>query len=175
MDLGIEFILTGAILPGYQFDFKRLMKLHEQAAGRIKIMVALGGAFKTPDLPQLLMRFPVDDVDKDVIHACHLIPEHRLSPSCRSRLPNDDILRRIQQSVSGSISKRLQILRPTLVVANIISCVSLSVHTKKKKTVIAFILVPQVKMPKLINFESESERWQNKVPSLILQNWSEDE
>jgi len=30
-------------------------------------------------------------------------------------------------------------------------------------------------MPKLINFESESERWQNKVPSLILQNWSEDE
>lgn len=52
---------------------------------------------------------------------------------------------------------------------------SLLVHTKKKKTVIAFILVPQVKMPKLINFESESERWQNKVPSLILQNWSEDE
>ena len=55
VDLGIEFILTGALLPGYQFDFKRLMKLHEQAAGRIKIMVALGGAFKTPDLPQLLI------------------------------------------------------------------------------------------------------------------------
>ena len=52
---------------------------------------------------------------------------------------------------------------------------SLLVHTKKKKTVIAFILVPQVKMPKLINFATESERWQNKVPSLILENWSEDE
>ena len=46
---------------------------------------------------------------------------------------------------------------------------------KKKKTVIAFILVPQVKMPKLINFATESERWQEKVPSLILENWSEDE
>ena len=52
---------------------------------------------------------------------------------------------------------------------------SLLVHTKKKKTVIAFILVPQVKMPKLINFASESEHWQNMVPSLILQNWSTDE
>ena len=37
------------------------------------------------DLPQLLMRFPVDDIDKDVIHACHLIPEHLHSPSCQSR------------------------------------------------------------------------------------------
>jgi copper homeostasis protein len=55
VDLGIEFILTGGLMPGYQFDFKRLMALHEQAAGRIKIMVALGGAFKTPDLPQLLI------------------------------------------------------------------------------------------------------------------------
>lgn len=52
---------------------------------------------------------------------------------------------------------------------------SLLVHTKKKKTVIAFILVPQVKMPKLINFATESERWQNLVPSLILQNWNEDD
>jgi hypothetical protein len=31
------------------------MALHEQAAGRIKIMVALGPSFKTPDLPQLLI------------------------------------------------------------------------------------------------------------------------
>ena len=55
VDLGIEFILTGALLPGYQFDFKRIMELHEQAAGRIKIMVALGPAFQTPDLPRLLI------------------------------------------------------------------------------------------------------------------------
>lgn len=50
---------------------------------------------------------------------------------------------------------------------------SLLVHTKKKKTIIAFLLVPQVQMPKLINFESESKCWQNKLPSLILNNWRE--
>ena len=37
----------------------------------------------------------------------------------------------------------------------------LLVHQMKKKTVIAFILVRQVKMPKLINFESEGKKWQN--------------
>ena len=55
VDLGIEFILTGGLLPNHEFDTKRLMALHEQAAGRIKIMVALGPAFKTPELPQLLI------------------------------------------------------------------------------------------------------------------------
>lgn len=52
---------------------------------------------------------------------------------------------------------------------------SLLVHSQKKKTIIAFLLVPQVKMPKLINFETESKRWQEMVPSLILQNWRDDE
>ena len=52
---------------------------------------------------------------------------------------------------------------------------SLLVHTKKRKTVIAFLLVPQVKIPKLINSESESKKWQSALPGLILQNWSEDE
>lgn len=49
--------------------------------------------------------------------------------------------------------------------------VSLLVHEQKRKTIIAFILVPQVKMPKLINFAGESEKWQARVPSLILENW----
>jgi hypothetical protein len=53
--------------------------------------------------------------------------------------------------------------------------VSLLVHEYRKKTLIAFILVPQVRMPKLVNFETESQRWQEKVPGLILQNWREDE
>ena len=44
---------------------------------------------------------------------------------------------------------------------------SLLVHEQKRKTIIAFWLVPQVKMPKLINFE--------KLPTLILQNWKDDE
>lgn len=51
--------------------------------------------------------------------------------------------------------------------------VSLLVHEQKKKTIIAFILVPQVKMPKLINFSTESVKWQDKVPELILRNWNE--
>ena len=55
------------------------------------------------------------------------------------------------------------------------SGVSWLVHEQRKKTVIAFILVPQVKMPKLIDFKGESQKWQEKLPELILQNWKEDE
>ncbi len=54
------------------------------------------------------------------------------------------------------------------------SGVSLLVHSKKKKSIIAFILVKQVKMPKIINFETESQKWQSQVPSLILRNWIDD-
>lgn len=52
---------------------------------------------------------------------------------------------------------------------------SLLVHDYKKKTVVAFILVPQVKMPKLINFETQGQIWQDKLPGLILDNWRDDE
>ncbi len=52
---------------------------------------------------------------------------------------------------------------------------SLLVHEQKRKTIIAFWLVPQVKMPKLIRFESEGEKWQKRLPTLILQNWKDDE
>ncbi|MBP3514916.1 MAG: hypothetical protein J6K65_01760 [Alphaproteobacteria bacterium] len=52
---------------------------------------------------------------------------------------------------------------------------SLLVHERKKKSVIAFWLVPQVKMPKLIHFANEGAKWQSKLPSLILQNWKEDD
>lgn len=52
--------------------------------------------------------------------------------------------------------------------------VSLLVHEQKRKTLIAFILVPQVKMPKLINFVGESEKWQARVPTLILENWKDE-
>lgn len=50
---------------------------------------------------------------------------------------------------------------------------SLLVHEQKRKTIITFILVPQVRMPKLINFAHESAKWQAKLPSLILENWRE--
>ena len=50
---------------------------------------------------------------------------------------------------------------------------SLLVHEQKRKTIIAFVLVPQVRMPKLINFAAEGAKWQAKLPSLILENWRE--
>lgn len=50
---------------------------------------------------------------------------------------------------------------------------SLLVHEQKRKTIIAFVLVPQVRMPKLINFAAEGAKWQAKLPSLILENWHE--
>lgn len=53
------------------------------------------------------------------------------------------------------------------------SGVSFLVHEQRKKTIIAFLLVKQVKMPKLINFETQSKIWQDKVPTLILENWNE--
>ena len=55
------------------------------------------------------------------------------------------------------------------------SGVSLLVHEQRKKTIIAFIMVPQVKMPKLIDFETKSQYWQSQVPTLILQNWKDNE
>ena len=50
---------------------------------------------------------------------------------------------------------------------------SLLVHEQKRKTIVAFVLVPQVRMPKLINFAAEGAKWQAKLPSLILENWRE--
>ena len=52
---------------------------------------------------------------------------------------------------------------------------SLLVHERKRKSIIAFWLVPQVKMPKLINFATEGVKWQSKIPNLILQNWRDNE
>lgn len=52
---------------------------------------------------------------------------------------------------------------------------SLLVHERKKKSIIAFWLVPQVKMPKLIHFQTEGEKWLSRLPTLILQNWRDDE
>ena len=50
---------------------------------------------------------------------------------------------------------------------------SFLVHEQKRKTIIAFWVVRQVKMPKLISFEKESQQTQKEVPSLILENWKE--
>ena len=49
VDLGIDYILTGGLLPGGGLDTARLAKLIEKADNRIKIVVALGSGF-TVDL-----------------------------------------------------------------------------------------------------------------------------
>ena len=86
VDLGIEFILTGAMLGGGAYDFERIMRLHEQAAGRIKIMVALGGAFKTPELPKLLI--PGMPFDYHIVNGYRKRPSHmRYVPGME---PGDD-------------------------------------------------------------------------------------
>lgn len=43
----------------------------------------------------------------------------------------------------------------------------------KISTAVMFWLVPQVKLPKLINFDKEAGRWYNKLPRLILKNWKD--
>ncbi|MBE6368583.1 MAG: copper homeostasis protein CutC [Lentisphaerae bacterium] len=49
VDLGIDYILTGGLVPNGGLDTARLSALIEKAAGRIKIVVALGSGF-TVDL-----------------------------------------------------------------------------------------------------------------------------
>ena len=41
-------------------------------------------------------------------------------------------------------------------------------------TVVMFWLVPQVKLPKLITFDTEAKRWFNKLPQLVLKNWPDE-
>lgn len=43
----------------------------------------------------------------------------------------------------------------------------------KKKTKVMFFLYPQIKMPKLLNFEQECFKWFNKLPDAIMRNWKE--
>lgn len=42
---------------------------------------------------------------------------------------------------------------------------------QKLATVVMFWLVPQVKMPRLIDFDKKVRRWRDKVPGLILRGW----
>lgn len=41
----------------------------------------------------------------------------------------------------------------------------------RAKPKVMFFLVPQVKMPKLINFEQEAKLWHSRLPDLILREW----
>ena len=56
VDLGIDYILTGGLLPGGGLDTARLAQLVEKAAGRIKIVVALGGGFRVEMLDPIIQQ-----------------------------------------------------------------------------------------------------------------------
>ena len=56
VDLGIDYILTGGLLPGGGLDTERLSQLVEKAAGRIKIVVALGGGFQVDMLEPIIQQ-----------------------------------------------------------------------------------------------------------------------
>ena len=56
VDLGIDYILTGGLLPGGGLDTARLAQLVEKAAGRIKIVVALGGGFQVEMLDPIIQQ-----------------------------------------------------------------------------------------------------------------------
>ena len=53
-DLGVNYVFTGGPPPYGRWGDNQLPKLLEQAAGRLDIVVAVGGQFKTPDLPWLI-------------------------------------------------------------------------------------------------------------------------
>lgn len=54
VDLGIDYILTGGLIPGGGLDTARLASLIEKAAGRIKIVVALGSGFQVEMLEPII-------------------------------------------------------------------------------------------------------------------------
>ena len=45
--------------------------------------------------------------------------------------------------------------------------------SKGLSTVVMFILVPQVRMPKILNFEQDAGLAQNSIPNLILRKWKD--
>ncbi|MDD4097256.1 MAG: copper homeostasis protein CutC [Lentisphaeria bacterium] len=53
-DLGVNYVFTGGPPPYGRWGDNQLPKLIEQAAGRLDIVVAVGGQFKTTDLPWLI-------------------------------------------------------------------------------------------------------------------------
>ena len=81
VDLGIEFILTG-VDQFSEGDTDRIRKLHKQADGRIKIMVALGASFNSATLPSLLM----DDMPSDF----HIVNGYRRRKSQMRYIPGLD-------------------------------------------------------------------------------------
>ena len=61
IDLGVEYVLCGGLAQSGTWDRKMLPDLFELAAGRIKMVIALGSAFKTENLPDFLNNTPFQE------------------------------------------------------------------------------------------------------------------
>ena len=84
VDLGIDYILTGGLLPDGSLDTERLAKLMEKAAGRIKIVVALGSGF------QVKMLAPIIEQSNCVEY--HIVNGYRKRPSLMQWAPGCEAL-----------------------------------------------------------------------------------
>lgn len=97
IDLGIEFILTGGLRPDLSFDYDRLAALRDRAAGRIKVMVALGLEFDPARLDRpVLERIGLADY--------HIVNGFRQRPSAMRYAPvadalDDDYLKKGLESI----------------------------------------------------------------------------
>jgi len=79
VDLGISYLLCGGLVQAGCWDRKLLPALHERAAGRIRLVIALGPAFKTPDLPSFLTGTPFCEY--------HIVNGYRQRPSAMQYCP----------------------------------------------------------------------------------------
>ncbi len=84
VDLGIDYILTGGLIPGGGLDTARLAALIEKAAGRIKIMVALGSGFRVELLEPIMKESGATEY--------HIVNGYRTRPSRMTFVPGGEAL-----------------------------------------------------------------------------------
>jgi copper homeostasis protein len=80
VDLGVAYLLCGGLPQAGCWDRSLLPELHERAAGRIKLVIALGAAFKTPDLPDFLKNTSFQEF--------HIVNGYRQRPSMMCYRPD---------------------------------------------------------------------------------------
>ena len=96
IDLGVEYLLCGGLTQSGNWDRKLLPELFELAAGKIKMVIALGPSFKTVNLPDFLLNSPFQEY--------HIVNGYRQRASAMKYRPGmeaeaDDYLRKNQATV----------------------------------------------------------------------------
>lgn len=84
VDLGIDYILTGGLIPGGGLDTARLAALIKHAAGRIKIVVALGSGFQVELLAPIIEQSGATEY--------HIVNGYRTRPSRMRFVPGGEAL-----------------------------------------------------------------------------------